>query len=599
MANFKGTFAALAGLARAGYYAVKETHHVPRGWRRLGRASPHHLIRLQIGLAQSNWDELERHLIEVSDPDHDRYGQHLSAGDVGELVRPTQETSDLVHAWLAAEGVASSALAHSAAGDWITVSLPVRTVEHLLDTEYHTYEHGDGARVVRAPTWSLPRHLHAHINTVQPTTSFLRARPTSIRAVCNISSVTPACFETLYHTQGYKTQASGAGECGGNRVGFTNYLGQHPIPSDLRLFLQKYRPEALASVNFTNECIANAVCTDKLSPADLADGTSAEANLDVQAIAGMSWSTPIKSYSTGGSPPWIAPNNQSTITNEPYLEWVNYVLNQSEIPQVISTSYADDESTVPPSYANRVCRQFAQIGARGTTLLFASGDDGVGPSGTTCSRFVALFPSSCPWVTSVGATMDFAPEMVAYRPAFVDANGARHGNYTSGGGFSNYFATPAYQAEAVAKYVAGLDGRYDGLYNKSGRGYPDISAQGLYFAYFYNGKEGTISGTSASTPLTSAILSLVNDALMAAGKSPLGFMNPWLYKVGHKGLNDIVNGSAHGCGVDGFPAVAGWDAVTGLGTPNFPRLVELAGAYYVISLEASRDANKMFLCLGI
>lgn len=122
-----------------------------------------------------------------------------------------------------------------------------------------------------------------------------------------------------------------------------------------------------------------------------------------------------------------------------------------------------------------------------------------------------------------------------------------------------------------------LKGEYDGWYNKKGRAYPDIASQGLYFAYFWNGTEGVISGTSASTPLTSGILSLVNDALAASGKRPLGFLNPWLYSIGYKGLNDITQGSAVGCGVDGFPAVKGWDPVTGLGTPDFPKLVKLAG----------------------
>jgi tripeptidyl-peptidase-1 len=51
---------------------------------------------------------------------------------------------------------------------------------------------------------------------------------------------------------------------------------------------------------------------------------------------------------------------------------------------------------------------------------------------------------------------------------------------------------------------------------------------------------GTISGTSASCPLTSGIFSLVNDALIAAGKPALGFLNPWLYKKGYKGLTDIT-----------------------------------------------------------
>jgi tripeptidyl-peptidase I len=167
---------------------------------------------------------------------------------------------------------------------------------------------------------------------------------------------------------------------------------------------------------------------------------------------------------------------------------------------------------------------------------------------------------------------------VAWRPAFTDANGLRRGNYSSGSGFSNYFSRPDYQKKEVESYLKNFGNKYAGLYNKKGRGYPDIAAQGLYFAYFWNGTEGLISGTSASCPLTGGIISLVNDALIAKGKPSLGFLNPWLYTKGYKGLNDIVSGQPYGCDTEGFPAAKGWDPVTGLGTPNFPELVKLAGA---------------------
>jgi tripeptidyl-peptidase-1 len=111
---------------------------------------------------------------------------------------------------------------------------------------------------------------------------------------------------------------------------------------------------------------------------------------------------------------------------------------------------------------------------------------------------------------------------------------------------------------------------------QGGRAYPDLAAQGQSFAFVWNNTFGTISGTSAATPLTAGIIALVNDALIDAGHSPLGFLNPWLYRKGHRGLTDILSGTAVGCGVDGFPALKGWDAVTGFGTPVFPVLMALA-----------------------
>ena len=55
-------------------------------------------------------------------------------------------------------------------------------------------------------------------------------------------------------------------------------------------------------------------------------------------------------------------------------------------------------------------------------------------------------------------------------------------------------------------------------------------------------------------PTASAVLALVNDALIAGGRSPLGFFNPWLYKGGYKAFTDVVSGSAIRCRTLGFPA---------------------------------------------
>ena len=90
----------------------------------------------------------------------------------------------------------------------------------------------------------------------------------------------------------------------------------------------------------------------------------------------------------------------------------------------------------------------------------------------------------------------------------------------------------------------------------------------------YSGGNFSLSGgTSASTPIFAAVVNRLNEERLNANKKPLGFLNPSLYKNPSM-LNDITNGSNPGCGTKGFSAVKGWDPATGLGTPNYPKMLE-------------------------
>ena len=72
--------------------------------------------------------------MEISDPDHERYGKHLSKGQVDDLVRPYDESLDLVTEWLGKWGIYEEDVSRSAAKDWVTVVVPVRLAEQMLNT---------------------------------------------------------------------------------------------------------------------------------------------------------------------------------------------------------------------------------------------------------------------------------------------------------------------------------------------------------------------------------------------------------------------------------------------------------------------------------
>jgi tripeptidyl-peptidase I len=172
------------------------------------------------------------------------------------------------------------------------------------------------------------------------------------------------------------------------------------------------------------------------------------------------------------------------------------------------------------------------LGARGISVLFASGDGGVrgghdDSSQCTNNTFIPVFPASCPFVTSIGSTLGVQPERAI--------------NFT-GGGFSNVFSRPAYQDKAVASFLSTIPSNFAGVFNRTGRGYPDASFQGWNFEIVVGGDTGLVGGTSASSPGTASVIATINDRLLAVGRPPLGFLNPFLYGIGSAGFTDITIG---------------------------------------------------------
>ncbi|KAG6861868.1 hypothetical protein C0995_011165 [Termitomyces sp. Mi166 len=600
-------------------HKVKETIIPPRGWSNGGIPPADHKIVLRIGLPQPNFHILEKHLYEVSDPDHERYGDYLSKEETEALVAPHQSSIDAVEEWLGYYGIGGTDLMRSPAKDWVTITIPVRLAEEMLDTKYNVWKHTSGDQIVRTTSYSLPENLHEHIDVVQPTTMFGRFKrdrstivwldeeaeetvqkaqsfatsitdPVSGSVVdpsCN-TTITVNCLKQLYNAVGFTPKPAS-----NNSIGITGYLEEFANKQDLQSFFADQRPDALNS-SFRFLSVKGGLNDQNLSNA------GAEANLDVQFAFGLSFPIPGTFYSTAGRPPFIPDVNTPTDTNE------------NDTPLVISTSYGDDEQTVPQSFAIRACNGFAQLGVRGVSLLFSSGDGGVGdndpdPATQQCftndgknqTKFMPSFPAA---VTAVGGTTNI-PEVAVSR-------------FFSGGGFSNHFDRPTYQRQAVKEYLAALpNGTYEGLFNPSseeitsnGRAYPDVSAQSDRYKIFLGGKPILIGGTSASSPAFAGFVALLNDVRLAHGKKPLGFLNPLLYSKGVSGLNDITVGHNSGCGTTGFnvcitfvryglipkhsfQATKGWDPgknhflplqrlliddpVTGLGTPNFGKLKKI------------------------
>lgn len=206
--------------------------------------------------------------------------------------------------------------------------------------------------------------------------------------------------------------------------------------------------------------------------------------------------------------------------------------------KVISTSYSYNEHDLTPAYERRQCNEYAKLGLAGTTFLYCSADYGVAASQDRCidpstgdfndgtsGNFAPSFPSTCPWVTSIGATQIAANASIT-APEVACETGIR-----SGGGFSNVFALPSYQSAAVAGWMKKYSGKLGfgkDRWNSNGkaRAYPDISANGAgYVVALVGSFDYKLYGTSAGTPVVGAVVMLLNEARMNRGMGSLGFLS--------------------------------------------------------------------------
>ncbi|KAJ4311820.1 hypothetical protein N0V94_007762 [Neodidymelliopsis sp. IMI 364377] len=527
-------------------------------------------ITLKIHLVNQGMDEFHKLALDIATPGNPHYGNHLDHEQITAMTAPKKESVSLVNEWLKNE-IPNTKV--TVTGDYFTVEGTVNDIERLLKTKYSTYVNEElKTKALRTLEYSIPQALVGHVDMIQPTTYFgvKQFRSTisehhvieeekfhidAAQAVtgCTGTRITPTCLANLYNFANAKNQSTGL-------LGVAGFLEEYAIKTDFTTFLNSYAYFNNKAKSFTCTGVNKGTCPT--SPAGI------EANLDVQYAGSISSSVPMTYYSTAGRGQFVG---SGTNTNEPYLEFLNYLLAlpAASLPNTLSISYGDDETTVPLSYATNACNLFSQLGARGVSILVSSGDSGVG---TTCkvngkTSFETAFPASCPWVTTVGGTTGNSPE---------------NAWSSGGGGFSEVFGRPDYQNATVNKWLTAdvTHSTVKTYFNSSGRAYPDISAQATNFVIVASGSAQSVSGTSCSAPTTAGIFQLLNSARISSGKKGLGFLNPWLYNTASTGFTDIKNGKIGGCsGVisgAGFSAVAGWDPATGLGTPNYEALLAFA-----------------------
>ncbi|MCJ1257174.1 polynucleotide 3'-phosphatase [Lignoscripta atroalba] len=106
---------------------------IPQGWRQGDAIPASKLLKFRIALKQQNAFEFEQHVLDISTPDHPKYGQHMSRGELKRMLRPSSDATKSIMGWLEAQGVSAASIEDD--GDWINFHVLTVEAERILNTK--------------------------------------------------------------------------------------------------------------------------------------------------------------------------------------------------------------------------------------------------------------------------------------------------------------------------------------------------------------------------------------------------------------------------------------------------------------------------------
>lgn len=518
----------------------------PAGWVEQKTApDPNEEFNLLFALhSRVEMDELATMVAAVATPGSAHYKSYKSAAEVQAMMMP--EGASRVAAWAASAG------AVEVSGDWLELRTTVGQAEELLSTRLRWFRHKDEKKLHAVTGYTIPESLEDVVDFVAGLHCFFGGKPEAYKAKKS-TTVTPTVLDGLYSLP---TITNASYSVGSSQA--VVQFGDNYKPDDLEQFFEEER------ASLSGQTIEMKYGTN--SPSGIVQG---EASLDTEYIMAMGQFVDTYDYFlTFGADP------------AGFLKWTYLVGNDTDAPLIHSISYGEYGGNYDNATVQRFSSELAKLGLRGISVTLASGDNGVGCSRTLkCSAGdisqVFDFPSS-PYITMVGATE-------------LD-DGTEVGATLSSGGFSSDYALGSFQADAVQAYFDKLDAGDVPMPSESfirdGRAYPDVAAIGQDVKVIVSGRSELLSGTSCSSPMFAGIIALINAQLIANGQATLGWLQPFLYA--HPDMfTDVTSGSnPDGC-CDGFEASAGWDPVTGLGTPIYTKMLEYALA------DGAKNNNRL------
>jgi kumamolisin len=283
------------------------------------------------------------------------------------------------------------------------------------------------------------------------------------------------------------------------------------------------------------------------SPTGDPDSADGEVTLDIQVAGAVAPAAKIAVYF-------------GTNTDQGFYDAISAaVYDKTRKPSVISISWGMPEDHWIPQSMNAFNALFHDAALLGITVCAAAGDNGSSDGDTDGADHVD-FPASSPWVLACGGTsLILAGTKITSETVWNDGDSGG----ATGGGVSNHFSEPAYQASVNVPTPA--------TGNPTGRGVPDVAGNAdpaTGYIVIVGGQEMVVGGTSAVAPLWAGLIALLNERI---GK-PVGWLNSKLYSklAPAKALHDITVGNN-----GDYSAGVGWDPCTGWGSPDGEAILKI------------------------
>jgi kumamolisin len=473
---------------------------------------------------------------------------------------PVAERRYLTHAELAEqhgaaeadlEAVAQFATRHdlvvvrrSAVERSVVVKGPLRDLVAAFHADVGLYHHSTGAYRGRQGELEIPHELGDIVTGVFGFDTRLRHRtrhPTGGRAGGHAhSGVIATEFAARYR---FPTEANGIKLDGAGQTIALIELGGGYRESDLAAFF--------AEAGVATPQIAAVSVDHAGNHPTTASSADAEVMMDIEIAGVVAPSARIAVY--------FGPNS-----DQGFLDALSAAVHDTERkPSVISISWGAPEAATDRQGIDAFHEICAAAATLGITICAAAGDHGCADrgAGDWDGKIHVDHPSSDELVLACGGTqIDGGVDVVWNDGTPFDASG--NGGWATGGGISQVFGVPAYQQGL--KLPEALHG------GKPGRGVPDIAMSATNYFMRVDGVEGAAGGTSAVAPLMAGLIARLNQAR----NKNIGFINPLLYKNPSM-LTDVTRGTnAIDQGPPGYQAGDGWDACTGLGTPDGTAMLE-------------------------